>query len=595
MKKYTIFFFLIIIYLSGLVSYSNSFDGEFVFDDFNSIVAQEKNFKLKRLDEMWRINKSRFIPFITYKLNYRIDELNPRGYHVFNFSIHILNAFIIFFLVRTVQNVPMVRKKTFLTNKLLPLFSALLFSVHPIQTQTVNYVSQRPTLIAALFYMTTILFYLQFRLTRNKTGAVIFYITAAIAALLAFISKENSYSLPLTIIFTDLLFFGKKLKNKTEYIKSLIFFLLAGGVIYINYSGGEVNLISKISSMNMLYEEKISRWEYLWTQFKVIVSYLGILFIPYRLNIDHDIPLSRSFWEAPSILSFLLIILITGASLLGYKRNRIFTFGVIFFFIALAVESSIIPIKDLVFEHRVYLPSAGFFLAVCSILVKIKNKKYLYPAVIVLISVYIFLTYNRNKVWQSEYNLWKNAVINSPKKARAHFNLGVAGYTIGNFEEAKREFSKTIQLDSNYTDAYRNLGAIYESEGKKETALALYEKGLASDYFNSKIRASMAMFYSKSGNYREAVEQYNKILEYDGQNAKVYNDLGIVYFMQNNPEAIAYFKKAAEIEKTYENAFQNLANSLWHFGFKDEAYHYYLKLLKINPENSQALYFMSNL
>src|SRR3989338_3902850 len=104
MKKYTIFFFLIIIYLSGLVSYSNSFDGEFVFDDFNSIVAQEKNFKLKRLDEMWRINKSRFIPFITYKLNYRIDELNPRGYHVFNFSIHILIAFIQRFALQRSSN-----------------------------------------------------------------------------------------------------------------------------------------------------------------------------------------------------------------------------------------------------------------------------------------------------------------------------------------------------------------------------------------------------------------------------------------------------------------------------------------------------------
>ncbi|OGG03553.1 hypothetical protein A2W14_03145 [Candidatus Gottesmanbacteria bacterium RBG_16_37_8] len=600
LNRYYLPAFLVIIYLVGLTVYSNSFKGEFVFDDFTSVVSQENINKLTDIPTIWNSHKTRFIPFLTYAVNYRFNNFDPWGYHLVNFTIHIFNAFLLFFTVRIIQRIPVFRNNLLAKSKLLPFIAALIFTVHPVQTQAVNFISQRSALITFFFYLITIYFYLQSKMAKVKTSKLIYFAIALTSSLLAFVSKENSYTLPLAIILTDYLFFFKKnLKNKIEFLKPLPFFLLSFIVYYLIYLKGGGPVFDKISSINMLFDKKISGWEYLLTQFRVIVTYIRLLLFPVNLNVDYDFPISKSIWELPVILSLNIIIFLVLISLFFLKRNRFITFGVLFFLIALLVESSVIPINDVIFEHRLYLPSAGFFIAVSSIIIFIKNfvesKKikqiYFYFPVILLIISFSFLTFKRNYIWQSEYALWKDVAGKSPNKARPHYNLGVASYSTGKITEAKNEFQKTIALDPQYLDAYRNLGYIFESEKKYDEALSLYNQGLKVNFYDTTIRAQIASFYTSRKKYEEAIDQYLKILEYDPRNSKVYNDMGIVYFIQNKQEeTLASFKKAVDHDPKYKTAILNLANSFFHYGFNEKALEYYLLLLKLDPDNIQALY-----
>ena len=575
-KRHLTLFLLLLIYFLGLISYFNSFSGEFLFDDINTIVKQPDLKNAANLRGMWESNKSRFIPYFSYALNYKLDQYNPSGYHLINFIIHILNAWLIFFLVQRLSK-----------NKFLPILTALFFTVHPIETQAVSYISQRSTLIAAFFYLLSLILYLRKNL--------IYYLLSLLSLVMALLSKENSFTLPIAVIFTDL-FFIRSIKFINRILRFIPYFLVTGAVFSFIYLQGPVQPFAKVTSINMLDNVQIKRSEYLLTQTRVIVTYVRLMILPLNQNLDYDFSVSRKLLEPAVIFSTLVILSLIIIAFKLRKRKPLISYGIFIFFITLLIESSIIPIKDVLFEHRLYLPSVGFFLAVSTMLVTIKNKYFFYGLIIFILITLTVITYNRNFVWHSEYDLWKDTAGKSPNKARVHYNLGVAGYTIGKFEEAKGEFEKTILLDAKYSDAYRNLGAMLEREGKKSEALDSYEKGLAADYFNSEIRASIAALHSKSGNVEKAIDQYRIILEYDPDNAFVHNEMGMAYFMQNKKEdAISALEQSVRLDPQFEIALQNLANIYFHFGKDESAEKYYLKLLKLNPDNQQAIYSLEEL
>lgn len=563
--------------------YFNSFRGEFVFDDVNSIIYQENIKNTINISEIWNNNKTRFIPYLTFALNYHLDKYNPVGYHIVNFVIHILNAFLVFLFVRFLQNTPLFSKTKLNSQKLLPFLVAILFTVHPIQTQAVNFISQRSALFAAFFYLSTLILYLKRR--------ILPYLLSLVTLVLALISKENSYTLALSVVFCDFLFFPKKRLTERTF-RILPYFLITFFVFALIYLRGQINPVAKISSLNMLHDVKISRGDYMLTQINVMRTYLRLMIMPVNQNIDYDFPVSRNFPDKQLFLSALIIIGVIFTAVKAYKKNPLLTFGVFLFFIAMLIESSIIPIKDVIFEHRLYLPTVGFFLAISSIIVTYKNKKYKYFFITIIILLLSFLTFKRNIVWQSEYNLWKDASLKSPKKSRVHYNLGVASYGLNKFEEAKNEFKKTINLDAEYSDAYKNLGAIYEYENKDNLTLELFRERLKDNPQDSKIGASLASFYTKKGKYHDAESVYLAVLKYDPDNPLVYNDLGIVFFIQNKKdEAIFNFKKAVQLNPKYENAIYNLANTYYHFGDDEKARVYYSRLLKINPESAKKIPF----
>jgi tetratricopeptide (TPR) repeat protein len=200
---------------------------------------------------------------------------------------------------------------------------------------------------------------------------------------------------------------------------------------------------------------------YLLTQFRVIVTYIRLVFLPFNQNLDYDYPVFKNFFELSVLISFLFLMTILLCANRLFSKYRLVSFSILWFFLALLPESSFFAIKDVIFEHRLYLPLAGVSLFLVSGAYYLIGKNGLKAMVVVLTMVlacYSVLTYQRNKVWKDPLTLWDDTVHKSPHKARGYGNRGMAYYKQGDFTHALSDFNKAIELNPNYTESYNNRG-----------------------------------------------------------------------------------------------------------------------------------------
>ena len=231
----------------------------------------------------------------------------------------------------------------------------------------------------------------------------------------------------------------------------------------------------------------------------MLLTYLRLFFWPAGQNIDWDYPLATNVLALKTVSSFLFLLVLLVLGFLAYRRVRLISLGIIAFFITLAPTSSIIPLRDVIFEHRMYLAVA--FLAMgcvhaysCGLegIRKISRRRYavgIFSSIILLLPLLSGLTYARNEVWLSELSLWADAVKKSPNKARAHNNYGKGLYALKNRvnEKAKREFETAIQLSPGWAKPYHNRAVCYFQEGDYDQAIALDLEAIKrkSDYKNA--------------------------------------------------------------------------------------------------------------
>ncbi|MBI4823435.1 MAG: tetratricopeptide repeat protein [Nitrospirae bacterium] len=253
-------------------------------------------------------------------------------------------------------------------------------------------------------------------------------------------------------------------------------------LIGIDKPVGEI--IGDITTIVGGYEDTAKK-TYLLTQFRVVVTYLRLLFLPVNQNIDYDYPVFNSFLNPQVFLSFLFLIFVFGSAFYFLIRSkfspilRFISFGILWFFITLSVESSIIPIPMVINEYRVYLPSIGVFTAIVTgaflFIGRLKNKKTqkVIGAFLILISLALSsVTYARNTVWKSSISLWEDVVRKSPYKAIGHNNLGFAYVAKGLYDKAIEQFLITLQLTPNNADIWDNKGTTLSTLGRYEEALS---------------------------------------------------------------------------------------------------------------------------
>lgn len=373
--KHIIFSLLAIIIL-GTIVYSNTFDASWHFDDHTAIV---ENYGIRNLKATaTAVRASRWIGFTTFALNYHFGKLEVFGYHLVNTCIHLISAILVYFLVLLTLKTPYLKDSSISRyTASLSLASALIFVAHPIQTQAVTYIAQRFTSLAALFYLLSLVLFIKARL-QNLRGAKFyspshlgFYLGSLLAAFLAMKTKEITITLPAIILLYEFFFFSPSLMSLTKKLVYLIPFLLTFfiiplsryGVGLLGISGGTFIGIAEVGDVigDATQETRaLSRTDYLLTQFNVISTYIRLLFFPVNQNLDYDYPISRTLFEFPTFLSFLFLASVVAFGGWMFKKSRLISFGIFWFFITLSVESSIIPIRDVIFEHRVYLPSVGF-------------------------------------------------------------------------------------------------------------------------------------------------------------------------------------------------------------------------------------------
>lgn len=501
----------------GLVAYSNSFTAPFQYDDFLHILRNEALVDLTDLSRIFHYCQERFLTYLTLAINYRISTFNPISYHIFNFFIHYFAAIFLYFLFLEVWKTPAMQGIELKISKRAGAFLAAgIFFLHPLQTESVTYVIQRAESMAGMFYLATLLFYLKARRAETRYGLLGHSILAGIAALCAAFSKEIAVTLPVMIVVFEIFFFNTSIQDLLR--KKLFLFILTPAAIILALQ--LKNLIQTDFFLDpgpggMAFTRK----QYLLTQFSVLLTYLRLFFWPAGQNIDWDYPLASNFFALKTVSSFLFLLLLLVLAFLAYRGVRLISLGIIAFFITLAPTSSIIPLRDVIFEHRMYLAVA--FLAMGCVhgysrglegINTISPRRYalgIFTSIIVLLPLLSGLTYARNEVWLSELSLWADAVKKSPNKARVRSNYGRGLFALKSRvnERAKREFETAMRLSPGWAIPYHNVALCCFEEGDYDQAIALDLEAI-----------------KRKSDYKEALyllgRSYSKLNQWD--NARLY-------------------------------------------------------------------------
>jgi protein O-mannosyl-transferase len=428
---------------------------------------------------------------------------------------------------------------------------------------------------------------------------IAYYLLALLSAVLAMKTKEIAFTLPVMIVLYEFFFFKAPLKKKLIFLLPVLLTLVIIPVSVMGTHRPLGELLSDLSARTRV-QTNIPRWDYLMTQLRVITTYIRLLFLPVNQNLDYDYPIYRSLSEPPVIVSFLFLLSLFGMAVYFFYRSRqaddgegepqresgalshspiaycplpiasyyrLISFGIFWFFITLSVESSVIPIADVIFEHRVYLPSVGAFIAIAGgasvIAAKSENRSARRTMVVACAAILLFLsagTYTRNLVWRNEVRLLKDVVRKSPHKLRPHYDLGLAYENQGQIGAAFHEYQIALQIDPHDSETLNNIGGIYFQQGLIDDALKEYRRALRYAHGSSTAHFNAGNAYFALGRLDDAVREYQAALRLNPDDAAAHNNLGGVYLEQGLlDEALREIQSALKIDPEYEEARTNLA------------------------------------
>jgi tetratricopeptide (TPR) repeat protein len=521
---------------AAVIVYSNTLNAPFMFDD---VTIRDKAFLHaesfgEAVGVLFDDASDRRVGYMTFALNFWLHGLNTLGYHVVNLIIHILCGWLIFWLVgRTLDlagKTPGDDGSNFGPDAIwsIAFFSALLWLVHPVQIMGVTYIVQRLTSLSALLYLAAFAAYVAGR-CRSDRVRYLLYGSAIAVWLLSLGVKQNVALLPLVLLVYELWFFHedpwravraawKWAAGATTVVVVTAFWYLGPGFW---------------SAMAARYAERgITPWERLLSEARVLVHYVSLIVLPLpsRLVVDYDFAPSRSLTDPITTLpAVLLVFAAIGFALWGARRHRFVSFAILWFLMNLAVESTLIPV-DLVFEHRLYLPSVAVIAVGAGVVYRglAPMHKYAAPVGLALIAVLLGnWTYERNKVWTDPVLLWSDNALKAPDKARVHGNLGKAYLDAERYQEATRSFETAVRLDPTLIGAYTNLAVIQI------------------DHFQ---------------NYERATEYLNTALALNPNVPDAYLNLGVIALNTRRlPQAVELFERVLELDPSNPVAHYNLA------------------------------------
>ena len=566
-----------LIVLLGVCAYARSLPSPFIFDDQPAIV---ENRSIRHLWPIWEAVSvapdprsapiaGRPIVTASFALNYALSGLHPRGYRAVNVTIHLLAALFLFGLTwRTLERVRLdARLRRYASedanvSRWLALIVASLWLVHPIQTESVTYIVQRSECLMGLWCLLTLYSVLR---SVDSSSPGCWWALAVLSCLLGMATKQTMAVVPLLALCYDRTFlagsFRQAMKDRGSlYLGLGCSLVVFGALLVISYS-----VIVPTVGFHL---RNVTPLEYARTQPGVILHYLRLALWPSGLCFDDNRSVAHAASEIvlPAVAISLLLLL----TVWRWRRRAPEAWLGIWFFLLLAPSSSVVPLADLAFEHRMYLPLAAVVALVViggwrmlerfPVRFEVVRRRLAAGIGLSVALLLTGLTLQRNVQYASEIELWRDTVVKRPRNARAHHNLGVALARQGRFDEAVVEYEETLRLQPDTVDAYYNLGLLCYRQGKLD----------------------------------EAVSQYRRALELAGADAEAHNSLGVALSQQGHlEEAIAHYTEALELRPSYVEAHNNFGNALSRQGKLEPAVDEYLEALRLDPENVHAKFNLS--
>jgi tetratricopeptide (TPR) repeat protein len=571
---------------STFIAYAVSLNGTWALDD--SFIGQFQNIS-GALNLRLGYRK---IAHLTFQINKLIDPLNPMNYRVLNILIHIFNALLLYRIAFLTLRMPALKAEYGRYASAVALMSAAVFALHPININAVTYIIQRMASMATMFVLLALLCYIAARTSDSVAKSSGFYAATAVCVTLGIFSKENGVlAVPLILLY-DLFFLQKSFKKSSVQAGigiAAVLIVLGVSSFFLDFKQALISIGNVLSGMNrpitaLNWASIDVYWtplQHILTEFRVIARYIFLILVPLPRFFVFDwwgFPVSTGILHPLSTLtSFLMIAFILSFAVYKRKELPFLSFGILWYFIALSLESFIAIGSDLYFEHRNYLSVAGLFFGVSAQLMtggvlrdRILRSKSLWTAVATLSLLLGLLTVQRNLAWKDSVTLWTDTVQKTQKNLRAMVALGNAYLKMSDVATAKQYYRKVMNIgladrraqffqDSAYSFAMICLFTDDLEDAKKTIALldAQMEVPL-------KMNILKGFYSSLTGDIEEAIKIYKLTLPKTTglDRVIVYTLLGDTYRKIEQPdEALRYYKKAVKEDPSFAAAYYGMGDA----------------------------------
>jgi tetratricopeptide (TPR) repeat protein len=619
--SYTVRLSITLIIVIGVVVYANSFLGTFVYDDHGNIVYNQR---IRQIWPPWSVlaGNARPIGSLSFAVNYGIHGLRLFGYHAVNLLIHLLAALTLYGICR----------RTFTRGQLAPRYGpaacglalavAVLWMVHPLQTQSVTYVVQRLEALMGLFYLLTLYCFIRAQDSPRRLG---WYSGAVVCCALGMGTKEVMVTAPVMVLWYDRALVASSWREIFRR-RGAFYAALAGtwGLLAVLMLGQSPSYYTN----DIVVVKGISAPEYALSQPEVILHYLRLAFWPTGQCLDYAWPVAQTPGEIiPPLLAICGLLVATAWCVF---RRPAWGFVGAWFFVILAPTSSIVPVRDLAYEHRMYLPLAAVVATVVVVGYKLLEKllhggatagvgkRLLYTGLLLAcVTALGFATHRRNRVYASDIALWSDVVQKAPHNWRGYLNLGSALLRQDEYEKAIHYLHRALELRPGYARASHRLAVAYHELGRLDEALHYCQEALRVNPKDSRFHVTLAKvlgglkrFEESIRHYREAIriapscvaahfnlaealtatdpdsamEHYRIGLGFFPNDPRALNKLGLLCEHRGMlPEATEHFRKAALSGPGQPEPHFNLARLLSREGHRDEAIRHLHEALRLDP------------
>lgn len=627
--KITLF---ILISSISIIVYFNALDNPFYYDDTiyivnNRAIEEWKNIPLMFTHpEFYTAGKGSFhyrpLLNISFALNRVIGGLDTRGYHAVNLALHIGAAYLVFLIVQAMlggEQMAGGRNKkssppSFIRGEesrdgaggdvfFIALASALIFAVHPFNSEVVNYITARSSVLSAFFYLLSFYFWIRYRKistdsegitgrkkmeTQSPTTYYLLHTTYYIASLLTFLlgmlTKEVVVTLPIILWLYDLYFIPTDITGREgrwfHHLKRLYIYLPFILSVIIPYA------IIRLFYWGTLIPSK--KWDYLthlFTQITITAKYFYLWLFPLNLSVFHVIEMKDTPLDLSVFLSGLVItvFLIVGGLLYKSKRRkrRLISFFIFWFFVTI-LPIAMVQLNVKLQENRGYLSLVGFSVMMAvliqgiSYLEKHLTHRVLSILIIIIILFYSGMTLHRNMIWNDPFTLWSDVLKKYPDSYQAYSALGDAYEEKGDHERALEQYKRSTMIYPFDYRVYEKMGSIYGQTGEFELALDMFKKALGSESRKAENFFNIGFTYYRMGNMDKAIEYYNRAKDISPKYIKAYKGIANVYIRQRD------FKSALGVyERMINHGLQNA-----------DVYYYAGSLYRKLGETSKAIEYL---
>ncbi len=513
---------LLVALFAGFEIYWPAIHGPFLLDDtYLTYMRPEAAYLNLRA---W-LNQTRPLLMLTFWLNYQQSGVDTFGYHAVNVFLHFLNTIFTFLAVRKVLSWADLEESL---ARILSFFAAGLFLLHPLQTESVSYVASRSETLSVFFVLAALTVYL-YRESAIVSIPRILAILALFAA--AALSKEHTVVLPALFILTDYYW-------KFEFSPSIIW---RNWKLYVPIAAGAALALVEIlrilgNNPSAGFQIQGLTWyQYFFTECRVIWGYIRLFIVPVGQNLDPDIAISQSLIAHGAIVGLAGLLAVSLLAWIYRRRFPIASYGWFVFLVLLAPTSSFVPIHDPMAERRLYLPFIGLLFITVEFLRRWKiSRNVLIGSLALLLAVEGAFTYQRNMLWGSAIDIWKDTVSKSPQKLRPRFQLAFVEFQSGACSDSVDEFQKAASLEPATDDLLVDWALAYDCAGSPQQAIAKFQEA-AAHHPDGHVYSQIGMEYGKMGKYPEALDALATAQRLNPGFAMTYYYLGNIHAIQGNP------------------------------------------------------------